>query len=150
MPDVKDTSNCELKCEYYYYILFNSYYCTDNSQCPTDSPLIVKNKGKCIDNCYNDNEYKYQFNYEGYKEYPEDTIEDEDFICKVKNKNKCYLYNDFISNVNYKKLESNHFDVFIKRYINGFNDTDFHLDFYQSKNYTIIIYKTKECLKNRK
>ena len=40
-------------------------------------------------------------------------------------------------------MESNHFDSLIKRYIKGFEDTDFHVDFYQSK----IIYKTMECLK---
>ena len=147
LPDEKDTTNCVLKCDYYYYILFNIYYCTDNNQCPSDVPLLVRNKGKCIDNCYNDNEYKYRFNYECYIECPEDTTKDGDFICRLKNKKKCYLYNDFLSNINYNDLEYNHFDTFIKRYIYGFNDTDFHIDFYQSKNYTITIYKTMECLK---
>jgi len=80
------------------------------------------------------------------KQYPEDTIPDENYICRLEKK-KCYLYNDFFLNVNYKDLESNHFDSLIKRYIKGFEDTDFHVDFYQSKNFTITIYKTMECLK---
>ena len=147
MPEEKETTNCVLKCQYYYYFIFNSYYCTENNQCPNDAPLLVRNKGKCIDNCYNDNDYKYQFNYECYNECPDDTIEDEDLICRLEDKKKCYLYTDFFLNVNFEELESNHFDIYIKRYINGFEDTDFHLDFYQSKNYTITIYKTMECLK---
>ena len=149
-PDKKDTSNCVIKCEYYYYVLFNNYFCTNNNQCPVDSPLLIRDKGRCIDNCYNDDDYKYQFNYECYKECPEETIVDNNYICRIVNKKKCYLYTDFFSNVNFKNLETNHFDVYIKRYINGFEDTDFHLDFYQSKNYTITIYKTMECLKELK
>ena len=71
-----------------------------------------------------------QYNYDCLKECPEETIK-EDYICKIKNKKKCYLYSDFFLNVNYKELELKKFDVLIKRYINGFNDTDFHVDFYK-------------------
>ena len=49
--------------------------------------------------------------------------------------------------MNFDTLESNKFDILIKKYINGFNDTDFHLDFYKSNYYTITIYKTMYCLK---
>ena len=146
-PEEINSSNCVLKCQYYYFINFEQYFCTENNQCPSEAPFLIRDKGKCIDNCFNDNEYKYQFNYECYKECPEDSIEDGDYICRIKNKKKCYLYNDFFFNVNYKDLELSHFDNLIKRYIKGFNDTDFHIDFYQSQNYTITIYKTVECLK---
>ena len=40
--------------------------------------------------------------------------------------------------------------MLIKKYINGFDDTDFHIDFYQSQNFTITIYKKLECLKELK
>ena len=146
-PDEINSSNCVLKCQYYYYISFDQYFCSENNQCPAEASYLIRDKGKCIDNCFNDNEYKYQFNYECYKECPEDSIEEGDYICRIKNKKKCYLYNDFFFNVNYKDLEANHFDNLIKRYIKGFSDTDFHIDFYQSQNYTITIYKTMECLK---
>ena len=65
----------------------------------------------------------------------------------IKKKKKCYLYTDYFSNIEFEELESNNFDFYINRYIDGFNYTDFHIDFYQSKNYTITIYKTMECLK---
>ena len=146
-PDEINSSNCVLKCQYYYYISYGQYFCTENNQCPSEAPFLIRDKGICIDNCFSDNEYKYQFNYECYKECPEDSVKDGDYICRIENKKKCYLYNDFFFNVNYKDLESNHFDNLVKRYIKGFSDTDFHIDFYQSQNYTITIYKAMECLK---
>ena len=100
-----------------------------------------------MDSCSKDNEYIYQFNYECFKECPEDTIKNENNICEVKNKKKCYLYSDNLLNSNFNSLESNNFNTLIKRYITGFNDTDLHVDFYLSQNYTITIYKSMECLK---
>ena len=149
-PDQIDSSNCVLKCKYYYYISFGVYYCTLNKQCPIKASLLIRNKDQCIDNCNNDNEYIYQFNYECLKECPEDTLPDEDNICKLIDKNKCYLYSDYLLNINYKDLESNNFDNLINRYIVGFEDTDYHVDFYESDNYTITIYKTMYCLKELK
>ena len=146
-PDLINSSNCVIKCNYYYYIIFDEYFCTENNQCPFEVSLLIRNKGRCIDNCKDDNEYKYQFNYECFKECPEDTIPDENNICKLKDKKKCYLYSDSFLNVYYNDLESNNFNAFIKRYIIGFEDTDFHVDFYQSQNYTITIYKEMYCLK---
>ena len=84
------------------------------------------------------------------KECPEDTLPDENNICKLIDKKKCYLYNDYLLNINYKDLESNNFDNLINRYIVGFEDTDFHVDYYESDNYTITIYKTMYCLKELK
>ena len=146
-PDLINSSNCVMKCNYYYYIIKEEYFCTENNQCPIEESLLIRNKGRCVDNCNDDNEYIYQFNYECLKECPEDTIPDEDNICKLKDKKKCYLYSDSFLNVNYNDLESNNFISFIKRYIIGFEDTDFHVDFYQSQNYTITIYKEIYCLK---
>ena len=146
-PDQINSSNCVIKCNYYYYISFGEYFCTENKQCPIEVRLLIRNKGRCVDNCKDDNEYIYQFNYECLKECPEDTIPDEDNICKLKDKKKCYLYSDSFLNVNYNDLESNNFNTLIKRYIIGFEDTDFHVDFYQTQNYTITIYKEMYCLK---
>ena len=145
-PELINSSNCVKECKFYYYINYEQYFCTQNNQCPTQHSLLIKDKKKCIDKCFNDNEYIYQFNYECLKECPEDTILDENF-CKIKNKNKCYLYSDHLTNIIFNELKINNFDILIQKYINGFNDTDFHVDFYQSNNFTITIYKTIECLK---
>ena len=147
-PDEKNYTNCVVKCDYYYYInIFNQYFCTESNQCPIEVSLLIRDKGQCVDSCSKDNEYIYQFNYECFKECPEDTIKNEINICEVKNKKKCYLYSDNLLNSNFNSLESNNFNTLIKRYITGFNDTDLHVDFYLSQNYTITIYKSMECLK---
>ena len=146
-PDEINTTNCVTICDFYYYISFDQYFCTDNNQCPLIANLLIRNKAQCIENCNDDNEYKFQFNYECYKECPDGTEANEKNICEVKNKKKCYLYSDYFLNVNYNSLVSSNFETLIKRYINGFNNTDFHVDYYQSQNYTITIYKTMECLK---
>ena len=146
-PDKNNSTNCVLKCQYYYYINFDQYFCTENSLCPSFAPFLIRDKAQCIDDCNNDNEYKFQFNYECLKECPDDTNEDENNVCQIKNKKICYLYSDSLLNVNFYSLLSNNFDILIKKYINGFNDTDFHVDFYKSNYYTVTIYKTIYCLK---
>jgi len=146
-PDKINSTNCVLKCQYYYYINFDQYFCTENSLCPAFTPFLIRDKSQCIEDCNSDNEYKFQFNYECLKECPDDTNGDENNVCQIKNKKKCYLYSDSLLNVNFDALESNNFDILIKKYINGFNDTDFHVDFYKSNYYTITIYKTMYCLK---
>ena len=146
-PDEENSTNCVTKCPYYYYIFFDQYLCTENNQCPLEASLLIKDRGQCIDNCKNDKDYKIQYNYECIRECPEDYLPNENNICEIKNKKKCYLYNDFFKNVNFNSLESNNFDILIKKYIAGFNESDFHVDFYQSQNYSITIYKTMECLK---
>jgi len=146
-PDKINSTNCVLKCQYYYYINFDQYLCTENSLCPAFAPFLIRNKTQCIEACNNDKEYKFQFNYECLKECPDDTIEDENNVCQIKNKKKCYLYSDSLLNVKFDALVSNNFDILIKKYINGFNDTNYHVDFYKSNYYTITIYKTLYCLK---
>ena len=146
-PDEKNSTNCVIKCKHYFYILFGRYFCTENNQCPIESSLLIKSRGQCIDDCNNDDEFKYRYNYECLKKCPEESDVVEDNICKLKEQKKCYLYSDSLLDIDYKDLESNNFSVLIKRYIVGFEDTDFHVDFYQSHNYTITIYKTMYCLK---
>ena len=146
-PDVKNSTNCVENCKYYYYISYGKYSCTNNNQCPTQANLLIKEKKRCIDSCKNDDDYKYEFNYECIEKCPDEAEADEDNVCRLKNKKKCYLYSDYFLNVNYYELESSNFSKLITRYIKGFEDTDFHVDFYQSQNYSITIYKTLECLK---
>jgi len=101
-PDFNDTMNCVKKCQYfYYYSTFGEYKCTPSNKCPDDNPLLVKEKGKCIDNCMNDNIYKYQYNGECFKECPNNTSnKDNEYICtdidneECKELEKCELCNN--------------------------------------------------------
>ena len=146
-PNEINSTNCVLKCRYYYYFIFGEYFCTENNQCPLEASLLIKDRGQCIDNCKNDNEYKFRYNYECLSKCPEDTIENKDNVCEMKNKKKCYSYMDFLQNVDFESLKSDNFKILIKKYIAGFNGSDYHVDFYQSQNYTLTIYKKNECLK---
>ena len=146
-PHEINSTNCVLKCKYYYYFFFGEYFCTENSQCPLQASLLIRDRSQCIDNCKNDNEYKLRFNYECLSKCPEDTMENKDNICEMKNKKKCYSYIDFLQNVDFNNLKSDNFELIIRKYITGFNGSDYHVDFYQSQNYTLTIYKKNECLK---
>ena len=52
-------SNCYEKCDYYHYFDdTNAFHCTDDNTCP-DNYKLIEDKNKCIDNCKNDNIYKF-------------------------------------------------------------------------------------------
>ena len=47
-PEDNYSSNCVLKCKYFYYLKNNNMYtCTDTSSCPEDYNYIIKDKLKC-------------------------------------------------------------------------------------------------------
>ena len=83
-PDFYNSTNCVLKCLYfYYYTIFAQYKCTPSAQCPKDYNLMIKEKRKCIDNCQNDDIYKYEYNGECLKICPNNVYHDEnEFKCK--------------------------------------------------------------------
>ena len=88
-PDITDSTNCVIKCPFYYfYNSLEQYKCTPSYTRPQDFNLLIKEKGKCINNCENDNIYKYQYNDKCYKECPNITYhEDNEYKCKDINTN---------------------------------------------------------------
>ena len=71
--------NCYQKCEnYYYFDKTNEYKCTSKRECPSSQSKLIAEKGKCIDECYNDDTYKYEYNKKCYKKCPDNKI------CKYK------------------------------------------------------------------
>ena len=101
---------------FYYYPTLNQYKCTSDFNCPTNYNFFIKEKLKCIDNCEKDNTYKYQYNGECYIECPKDTYhEDNTFICKDKNINKCLLSQNVINTLN-----QNITDTEIEKYTKNF------------------------------
>ena len=88
IPGLINTTNCVIKCPYfYYYTTYGQYKCSELSVCPEDYNLLIRNKEQCIEDCKKDDEYKYQYNGECYKECPSDSSDNEDFICKDNNIN---------------------------------------------------------------
>ena len=78
-------NNCYIKCENYFYFdkeNNNDYTCTQSDSCPSDYKLI-QNKSKCIDECYNDDKYIFEFNQECYEKCPIGTSRiNETYLCE--------------------------------------------------------------------
>ena len=140
-------NNCVTKCPYFfYYTYYGQYKCTQTSQCPDYYNLFIKEKGKCINNCSLDDIYKYQYNGECLKECPINTTDDNNtFLCKDMNKNKCYLSKRdlIISNENITEKD---IEKLARIYANEFSYTDNHISSYIYNNYEIIFYKNTECI----
>ena len=63
-----NNTNCYEICDYYYYFdLDKIYHCSDNENCPSIAPFKIIDKKACIDNCFNDDTFKYYFNNICYK-----------------------------------------------------------------------------------
>ena len=92
-----DEHNCYQECGTFYYYLDgdNNYSCTQN--CPTKYNILITAKNKCIDQCKNDNKYKYEYNNDCLIQCPSSTLTDADNnkclqSCddKFEYNNKCY------------------------------------------------------------
>ena len=68
--DFPNDNKCYKKCTYNYYFNNSVYYCTENNNCPEEYNLLIIDKKRCIDDCSKDNEYKYQYNDNCYKNCP--------------------------------------------------------------------------------
>ena len=64
--------NCYNTCEYYTYNKRNNNkkYCTSDYSCPKNFNKLIPINNQCIDNCYKDNVYRYEFNHTCFRECP--------------------------------------------------------------------------------
>ena len=145
--DFLNSTNCLIKCPYfYYYNSFGQYKCTKTLKCPEELNLLIKEKGRCIDLCKNDNIYIYEYNGQCFKECPEDTNHEEnEYICKDININKCIM-----SEKDYYFLNGNVTDSEVeeiaKSFALEFEYTENHVSVFKNNIYTITIYKNAECI----
>jgi hypothetical protein len=143
-PDVSETSDCVIKCEfYYYYTTSNQYKCTANEYCPPNYPLFIKEKenGKCTNNCKNEDVYKYLYDTKCLKECPNNTnIDNVSFICVDKNTNDYKLTETkhILFDVN---ITTDEIDNFVKFYSNNFEYTDNHISLLESNNISLMFFK---------
>ena len=146
-PDTNLTTNCVAKCpSYYYYAINGQYKCTENEYCPLNYILLIKEKGKCTNDCKNDDIYKYQYDNQCFKYCPNNTIND-NFICIDKDKNIATLtetyHKYFDMNTTNKEI-----DQLAKNYIDNFYYTSNHVSIYKSDNFTLALYKNTETITN--
>ena len=77
-------SNCYKICDYFYYLdESNEYKCTDSYQCPPNKSKLVEEKGKCVNNCKDDDDkFQYEYNNKCYEECPDKENKIiENYIC---------------------------------------------------------------------
>ena len=142
-PDL-NTTNCVMKCKYFYFYQKNKkYICTKNNTCPNLYNKLIKDKKKCTDDCKKENIYKYYYNGECLKECPDNTKDNNDFLCR--DLDKCILTRKelYLLNENDTKKE---IEKLVLEYVKVFNYTNNHISFYENKIYSVIIYKNGECI----
>ena len=127
----------------------NQYKCTKDNYCPFDYILLIKEKGKCTNDCKNDDTYKYQYDNQCLEECPSDiTISDDsNFICKDKNSNLFSLTETFHTSFN-ENITDSEIAHLTEMYMKNFEYTSKHISIYKSNNYTISIYKDTETISN--
>ena len=141
-PGDNPYNNCVAYSEFYYMSAYNQYKGLNIFQCPEEAKYAIKDKKMCIDDCSKDNEYKYLFNGNCVKECPSGTTKNNN-ICKV-NSDKCsFGENELILD---EKQDLSVINSHIKNYISEFNYTEKHISLYKNKIYSIMIYKTSDCI----
>ena len=74
----ENIKNCYPICNnYYYFDESNNFSCTNNLKCPKKYNKLILNKKKCIDECENDDIYKFEYNNKCYQQCPEKTFTNE-------------------------------------------------------------------------
>ena len=84
-PD--NIKNCYPICNnYYYFDESNNFTCTTNLKCPENYNKLILNKKKCVNECINDDIYKYEYNNKCYQTCPENTFfnETNNYTCIFK------------------------------------------------------------------
>ena len=71
-----DNVNCLINCSYYHYYnkISNKTYCTSEFKCPKKFKNLILNKSECIDECFKDSEYKYEYQNSCYLNCPNNTF----------------------------------------------------------------------------
>ena len=157
--------NCLPKClHYYYYNKYNQTKCTENDECPLEYPYLISNKSKCVDNCYNDNEYILLFKSECFKTCPEGTsvhlyIYNAEITAKCINSDEILDENDCKLNVkndqlDYDKITDEILQQYADNYIYEYPIVNTYVTSYASSidsenKYLIVIYKLEKCPKQK-
>ena len=123
-------TNCFPKCEYYYYFdETNKYNCTLNEDCPEQYNKLVSHKNKCIDQCINDNIYKFELNNICYESNPIETtyLKEETNANTNTNENtnhKEETYSDEDTNINEKNENTFNNQISNKIQENSYSETE--------------------------
>ena len=126
--------NCILNCSNYIYYnnITNNYHCTNSLQCPKNTNKLIPNEYKCIDECKNDFNYKYEYLNICYSECPHNTINNS-YYCEplqnnLDNKNELIINIQNIFNISVDKEMINN-EIYVEMTFNEssaiFSSTDY-------------------------
>jgi len=144
-PD-KNSTNCITECSYYYYYSpYGQYKCTNNSICPDEANLYIKDLKKCTNDCSKErNEYKKQYGGQCLKDCPRGTSANSKGLCIIENFNSCSKSEREISLKEF--LTNGGIDTSVKNYADEFNYTKKHVSYLHNKIYSIYLYKDTTCI----
>ena len=143
--NIYKNNNCIIGCKYYFYITdYKEYKCTIDNQCPEEASILIPELSKCTNSCKDEEKYNYQYNGQCLIRCPNDTEPNENYICKIKNVEKCTykLLNLFLDN----EIVKDNIEKLAKNYAKEFSYTNNHIINYISEEYSIILYKSSECI----
>ena len=144
-PEYQDSTNCVTECYYlYYYSIYGQYKCTNNSNCPEEAYLYIKDLKKCTNDCKKEIGYEFQYSGQCLKNCPEKTTPNEKNICIDDNLDSCSRSDTEINIQEF--LTSGGVDYNAKLYAKEFQYTTKHITHYYNNFYSIILYKDKACI----
>ena len=101
LKELFNGKNCYESCEYYYYNEENNNYCTDNNICPEKYNKLIIDKRKCIDDCWNDSLYIYEYENSCFINCPNGSfhLENDTYCYKKKEIETVFIYDFDITEV---------------------------------------------------
>ena len=137
--------NCITNCSYfYYYNQFGQYRCTNNSYCPEEVNLFIKDLKKCTNNCNKEEIYKYQYGGQCLSRCPQGTSPNSQKICLMDNVDSCLKSEIEIDLQEF--LKNGGIDINAKNYAKEFNYTKKHVSLFYNSIYSIFFYKDSNCI----
>ena len=90
-------NNCYIKCPYFYYFDdLSNYNCSESFYCPENYNKLIIDKNQCIDECRNDDIYRYEYNSNCNIQCPNGTFSIINNKC-IKNGTKEELHKDILN-----------------------------------------------------
>ena len=153
--DFDNINNCYNKCDFYYYYdkeNGNQYQCTLDNKCPENYSKSIEDKKRCIDSCYKDNIYKYEYSNSCYKSCPKGTILSFNIsfycqdIAELQNYKSEPVIFEKILNLSDKDISIDLINTITSEYLeNVANYTNF-VSKVVSENYKLYVYKDSSAL----
>ena len=142
------TFNCVTSCAYsYYYTDSGQYKCTNTPVCPSDKPIYIAEKLKCVSSCKEEAPFIYLYNGNCVEECPTGYIPDDaNSLCKSANTGECSM------GTKRETLSTLYSASMISSYARGYRDeyyqyTKKHITRVTNANYNLVIFMDFDCVK---